>query len=155
MAQQSIEIESLSHLGPLPVASRVGPLVESSIINPFDPGTRDVPESFEAQAENLFIHIGQALKQSVDQCSSSRSMLGVLRRERRIASLLFTGGTGSQWTRGHGFFANGRGEPCWRLGLRKITSRFIHSYEWVSTHSKLAPCPPDRVCERRRIEDRL
>ena len=62
MAQQSIEIESLSHLGPLPVASKVGPLVESSIINPFDPGTRDVPETFEAQAENLFIHIGQALQ---------------------------------------------------------------------------------------------
>ncbi len=62
MAQQSIEIESLSHLGPLPVASKVGPLVESSIINPFDPGTRDVPETFEAQAENLFVHIGQALE---------------------------------------------------------------------------------------------
>ena len=62
MAQQSIEIESLSHLGPLPVASTVGPLVESSIINPFDPGTRDVPETFEEQAENLFLHIGQALQ---------------------------------------------------------------------------------------------
>ena len=60
--RRSIEIESLSHLGPLPCASKVGPLVESSIISPYDPGTRALPDTFEAQAENLFVHMGQMLE---------------------------------------------------------------------------------------------
>ena len=61
MHRTSIEIESLSHLAPLPAASKVGTLLESSITTPFNPGTRDLPETFEAQAENLFVHMGQML----------------------------------------------------------------------------------------------
>lgn len=61
MQRTSVEIESLSHLAPLPAASKVGPLLESSITTPFNPGTRDLPDTFEAQAENLFVHMGQML----------------------------------------------------------------------------------------------
>jgi enamine deaminase RidA (YjgF/YER057c/UK114 family) len=62
MQRTSIEIESLSHLAPLPAASKVGPLLESSITTPFNPGTRDLPDTFAEQAENLFVHMGQMLE---------------------------------------------------------------------------------------------
>ncbi len=55
--QQSIEIEGFSHLNPIPAASRVGPLVETSIIGPFDPGSRNVPENLESQLDNIFHHV--------------------------------------------------------------------------------------------------
>lgn len=62
MQRTSIEITSLSHLAPLPAASKVGPLLESSITTPFNPGTRDLPMTFAEQAENLFIHMEQMLE---------------------------------------------------------------------------------------------
>jgi len=62
MQRTSIDIESLSHLAPLPAASKVGPLLESSITTPFNPGTRDLPDTFAEQAENLFVHMGQMLE---------------------------------------------------------------------------------------------
>jgi enamine deaminase RidA (YjgF/YER057c/UK114 family) len=61
VARRSIEVGGLSHLNPLPAASRVGPLVETSIITPFNPGTRDVPPEVDAQIENLFHHAGEIL----------------------------------------------------------------------------------------------
>lgn len=60
-ARRSIEIEGLSHLTAIPVASRIGPLLTSSVIAPFDPGTRDVPESIDAQLANIFSHVDQML----------------------------------------------------------------------------------------------
>jgi len=60
--RQSIDIEGFRHQGPLPGASKVGPLVESSIIVPLNPGTRDLPETFEEQAANLFSHVGAMLE---------------------------------------------------------------------------------------------
>ncbi|MDG1368528.1 MAG: RidA family protein [Acidimicrobiales bacterium] len=62
MQRTSIEIASLSHLAPLPAASKVGPLLESSITTPFNPGTRNLPPTFAEQAENLFIHMEQMLE---------------------------------------------------------------------------------------------
>lgn len=59
--RRSIEIDRVSHLTAIPVASRIGPLLVSSIIAPFDPGTRDVPDSPEQQVENLFGHVGAML----------------------------------------------------------------------------------------------
>ncbi len=59
--RRSIHIEGLSHLTAIPVASRVGPLVMSSVIAPFDPGTRTVPGTVEAQLANIFTHVGQML----------------------------------------------------------------------------------------------
>ena len=61
MTRQSIEIESFQHENPIPVATRIGPLVTSGIIPAFDPGTRNLPESLEDQVANLFTHIGNAL----------------------------------------------------------------------------------------------
>jgi enamine deaminase RidA (YjgF/YER057c/UK114 family) len=60
--RKSISIEGLSHLTAIPVASRIGPLLVSSVIMPFDAGTRDVPEGIEAQYANLFRHIGEMLR---------------------------------------------------------------------------------------------
>ncbi|MEM7101295.1 MAG: RidA family protein [Pseudomonadota bacterium] len=60
--RQSIEIEGLSHLTAIPAASRIGPLLVSSVITPFNPGTRDVPESLEAQYANIFRHVGLMLE---------------------------------------------------------------------------------------------
>ena len=62
--RRSIEIEGLSHLTAIPVATRIGPLVTSSVIAPFNPGTRDVPESIEAQYANIFRHVGLMLKEA-------------------------------------------------------------------------------------------
>ena len=45
------------HENPIPNASRIGNLVMSSVIGGTNPGTRDLPESFEAQVANVFVHI--------------------------------------------------------------------------------------------------
>ena len=55
--RRSIEIEGLAHLTAIPVATRIGPILTSSVIVAFDPGTREVPESPHAQLTNIFLHI--------------------------------------------------------------------------------------------------
>jgi len=62
MARKSIEIESFKHVNPIPAASRLGPLLVSSVIAPRDPGDATVPDTAEAQYANLFHHIGQMLE---------------------------------------------------------------------------------------------
>ncbi len=64
MARQSIEITSFTHVNPIPAASRIGPLLVSSVIAARDPGEATVPETAEAQYVNLFHHIGQILEQA-------------------------------------------------------------------------------------------
>jgi 2-iminobutanoate/2-iminopropanoate deaminase len=64
MARKSIEIDSFKHVNPIPAASRLGPLLVSSIIAPRDPGEPTVPETAEAQYANLFHHIGQMLAEA-------------------------------------------------------------------------------------------
>ncbi|HZX54871.1 MAG TPA: Rid family hydrolase [Ilumatobacteraceae bacterium] len=61
MTRQSIEITSFVHVNPIPAASRIGPLLVSSVIAPRDPGESTVPETPEGQYANLFHHIGQIL----------------------------------------------------------------------------------------------
>ena len=61
MARQSIEIPSFTHVNPIPGASRIGPLLVSSVIAGRDPGANTVPDSAEAQYTNLFHHIGECL----------------------------------------------------------------------------------------------
>ena len=61
MTRQSIEIASFQHVNPIPAASRVGPLLVSSVIAPRDAGKSTVPDAAEAQYANLFHHIGQIL----------------------------------------------------------------------------------------------
>ena len=61
MTRTSIEIESFVHLNPIPAATRIGPLIESSIIPAFNDGTRDLPDEIDAQIANLFLHMGNML----------------------------------------------------------------------------------------------
>ena len=55
--RQSINGGKPRHENPIPNASRIGNLVMSSVIGGTNPGTRDLPESFEAQVANVFVHI--------------------------------------------------------------------------------------------------
>jgi enamine deaminase RidA (YjgF/YER057c/UK114 family) len=61
MTRTSIEIDSFAHQNPIPAATRCGPLIESSIIPPTNPGVREVPDSLDDQITNLFTHMGQML----------------------------------------------------------------------------------------------
>jgi 2-iminobutanoate/2-iminopropanoate deaminase len=61
MARKSIDITSFTHVNPIPGASRIGPLLVSSVIAGRDPGATTIPDSAEAQYVNLFHHIGQFL----------------------------------------------------------------------------------------------
>ena len=60
--RRSIEIEGLSHLTAIPVATKIGSLLVSSVIAPFNPGTRDVPPSIDEQVSNIFRHVGKMLE---------------------------------------------------------------------------------------------
>lgn len=60
--RRSIEIDTLAHQNPIPAASLTGPLLASSIVAPFDPGTRDCPDTIEGQIANLFTHVGEILR---------------------------------------------------------------------------------------------
>lgn len=64
MPRKSIHISSLSHLTPIPAGTRVGPLVTCSVVSPFDPGTRNCPQSTDLQIENLFTHVGNILSEA-------------------------------------------------------------------------------------------
>lgn len=64
MTRTSIEISSFTHENPIPSATRVGPLIESSIIPPFNDGVREVPDSLEDQIANLFLHMGNMLAEA-------------------------------------------------------------------------------------------
>lgn len=59
--RRSIETEGFAHINPIPCATRIGPLIESSIIPPYNPGTRDLPDTIEQQIDNLFSHMGEML----------------------------------------------------------------------------------------------
>ncbi len=62
MSRRSIETETFRHQNPIPSASRVGPLIESSLVVPFSPGTRDLPDTLDAQVENVFAHVEVLLR---------------------------------------------------------------------------------------------
>jgi len=64
MTRKSIEIKSFVHANPIPAASRIGPLLVSSVIAPRDPGEASVPETPEGQYANLFHHIGEILAEA-------------------------------------------------------------------------------------------
>ena len=55
--RQSINGSKPRHENPIPNASRIGNLVMSSVIGGANPGTRELPESFEAQVANVYTHI--------------------------------------------------------------------------------------------------
>jgi 2-iminobutanoate/2-iminopropanoate deaminase len=62
MTRRSIEIEGFHHANPIPAASRVGPLVASSVVAARDPGSDRVPDDAESQIANLFHHVDAILR---------------------------------------------------------------------------------------------
>lgn len=62
MPRRSIDIEGFQHANPIPAASRIGPLLVSSVILPREPGGTNVPDGVEEQLANLFTHIGRMLE---------------------------------------------------------------------------------------------
>jgi enamine deaminase RidA (YjgF/YER057c/UK114 family) len=60
-SRRSIDIESFAHSNPLPSASRIGPLVMSSVVVGRDPGGTTVPDEVSGQLANLFHHVGELL----------------------------------------------------------------------------------------------
>ncbi len=59
--RKSIAIGGLSHLTAIPAATRIGPLLISSVVSPYDPGTRNVPDTIEQQYANIFRYVGLML----------------------------------------------------------------------------------------------
>lgn len=59
--RRAIDISGFSHRNPIPAAARVGPLLASSMVIGYRPGTRDVPESVSEQVANLFSYVGAIL----------------------------------------------------------------------------------------------
>jgi len=55
--RKSIEIPGFKHQNPIPVASRIGNLLMSSVTSGVDPGTRNLPPELAKQITNLFSHI--------------------------------------------------------------------------------------------------
>ena len=62
MPRTSVEITTFRHANPIPAASRVGPLLVSSIIPPRDPGGDGTPDDVQGQLSNLFHHVGAMLE---------------------------------------------------------------------------------------------
>ena len=72
--RRSISIEGLSHLTAIPVATRIGPLVISSVIAPFNSDSREVPDRMEDQYANIFRHAGLMLAEAGAQWSDVAKM---------------------------------------------------------------------------------
>jgi enamine deaminase RidA (YjgF/YER057c/UK114 family) len=62
MPRRSIHAAGYSHAAAIPTASRIGPLLASSVIAPFDVDSRSMPEDAESQVRNLFRHAGAILE---------------------------------------------------------------------------------------------
>ena len=60
-ARRSIDIETFRHVNPIPSASRIGPMIASSVIVGRNPGSRDVPDDIASQVANLFHYMGEML----------------------------------------------------------------------------------------------
>jgi 2-iminobutanoate/2-iminopropanoate deaminase len=59
--RRSIDIESFEHANPIPCASRIGPMIASSVITARFPNSTEIPDDTATQVENLFHHIGEML----------------------------------------------------------------------------------------------
>ncbi len=57
MARRSINTDTFWHQNPIPGASLIGPMLKSGFVPSLTPGERSVPESFDEQIANVFIHI--------------------------------------------------------------------------------------------------
>ncbi|MGH7075687.1 MAG: RidA family protein [Stellaceae bacterium] len=57
MKRTSIHIDSFKHANPIPAATRLGPLLVSSVIVGRDPATSQLPDRLEAQCAHIFTHV--------------------------------------------------------------------------------------------------
>jgi 2-iminobutanoate/2-iminopropanoate deaminase len=55
--RRSIHIAGFKHGNPIPAATRLGPLLVSSVIVGRDPATAKMPDSIEEQCVNIFVHV--------------------------------------------------------------------------------------------------
>ena len=62
MARVSIEVESFKHVNPIPSASKIGPLLVSSVIVGRQPPGEPAPTTPEDQYAYCFHHIGEMLR---------------------------------------------------------------------------------------------
>lgn len=62
--RRSVDATGCEHATPIPTASRIGPLLASSVIVPFDVGTRNVPADPKDQVENVFRRAGLILAEA-------------------------------------------------------------------------------------------
>ncbi len=60
-SRRAVEIDGFAHRNPIPAASRLGPLLISSMVVGYDPGTSVVPQDPAAQARNVFDHAAAIL----------------------------------------------------------------------------------------------
>lgn len=59
----SIHVPNLEHSAPIPMGSRIGPMVYSSGISGHDPGTGQLPADAPTQAQNLFTNIRRFMEE--------------------------------------------------------------------------------------------
>jgi 2-iminobutanoate/2-iminopropanoate deaminase len=62
MARRSIYVEGYGHQNPIPVASRAGNVVASSVISAIDRTSGETPESFEDQCAVVFANMRAILE---------------------------------------------------------------------------------------------
>ena len=61
MVRRSIEISGFAHENPVPAASRIGPFVYSGVLTGRDPGTKEMPETLDAQCAFVFDRIREVM----------------------------------------------------------------------------------------------
>ncbi|MGH6979744.1 MAG: RidA family protein [Stellaceae bacterium] len=62
--RRSIHIVGFKHGNPIPAATRMGPLIVSSVIVGRDPATAEMPDSVDQQCVNIFAHIRAMLAEA-------------------------------------------------------------------------------------------
>jgi len=117
--RRSIDIDGLSHLTEIPVASRVGPLLASSVIAPFNPGTREVPEAVADQVANIFRHVGKMLE------AAGGSFDDVAKMDFWVPSPELRDSVEAEWV---AYFPNARSRPARHTHVssgKNVTASFI------------------------------
>ena len=62
--RRSVDAAGCEHATPIPTGSRIGPFLASSVIAPFDVGSREVPTEVSVQVENVFRRAGLILAEA-------------------------------------------------------------------------------------------
>ena len=59
--RHSIDLATYKHGSPIPSASRIGPMIWSSPVSPYEAGSFTIPAGLDDQLHNLFTNIGAIL----------------------------------------------------------------------------------------------